>query len=53
MYYSFKKGGQHGYADVLQQYYKCEGDISIYHGNCNTQIPIDNDDLEYELRTEL
>ncbi|WAR15024.1 XXLT1-like protein [Mya arenaria] len=29
----------HGYADVFDQYFKCEGHINIYHGNCNTEIP--------------
>ena len=29
----------HGYADVFDQYYTCEGHINIYHGNCNTAIP--------------
>jgi hypothetical protein len=29
----------HGYAEVFDQYFKCEGHINIYHGNCNTAIP--------------
>lgn len=28
----------HGYSDVFSNYSKCEGDIIIYHGNCNTPI---------------
>lgn len=28
-----------GYESVFDFYYKCEGHINIYHGNCNTQIP--------------
>lgn len=28
-----------GYADVFDLYFKCEMDIKIYHGNCNTPIP--------------
>ncbi len=30
-----------GYSDVFDQYYTCEGDVNIYHGNCNTPIPED------------
>lgn len=29
----------HGYKDVFDNYSKCDGDIVIYHGNCNTPIP--------------
>ena len=28
-----------GYADVFDLYYRCDADVSIYHGNCNTPIP--------------
>lgn len=28
-----------GYEDVFDLYFKCEGKINIYHGNCNTPIP--------------
>ena len=28
-----------GYQDVFDSYYKCQGAIKIYHGNCNTPIP--------------
>ncbi|KAG5851471.1 hypothetical protein ANANG_G00093790 [Anguilla anguilla] len=31
----------HGYGDVFQLYYRCEGPVHIYHGNCNTSIPDD------------
>ncbi|KAM5164613.1 xyloside xylosyltransferase 1 isoform 2-T2 [Mantella aurantiaca] len=31
----------HGYAEIFDQYYKCESHIKIYHGNCNTPIPED------------
>lgn len=31
----------HGYGDVFQLYYRCEGPIYIYHGNCNSPIPDD------------
>lgn len=31
----------HGYGDVFDLYYKCEGHIKILHGNCNTPIPED------------
>lgn len=29
----------HGYGDVFQMYYRCEGLVYIYHGNCNSPIP--------------
>ncbi|XP_015455858.1 xyloside xylosyltransferase 1 isoform X1 [Pteropus alecto] len=29
----------HGYSDVFEAYFRCEGHIRIYHGNCNTPIP--------------
>lgn len=28
-----------GYNDVFDLYFKCDGDVRIYHGNCNTPIP--------------
>lgn len=28
-----------GYDDVFDQFYECKGIISLYHGNCNSQIP--------------
>jgi lipopolysaccharide biosynthesis glycosyltransferase len=28
-----------GYESVFDLYFKCEGHINIYHGNCNTEIP--------------
>ena len=28
-----------GYETVFDLYFKCDGDIKIYHGNCNTPIP--------------
>ncbi|XP_058257555.1 xyloside xylosyltransferase 1 isoform X1 [Hemibagrus wyckioides] len=31
----------HGYGDVFQLYFRCDGPVHIYHGNCNTQIPDD------------
>lgn len=30
------------YNRVFDEYYRCNGVISIYHGNCNTQIPDKN-----------
>ena len=41
---------EHGYADIFDEYYKCDGKVNIYHGNCNTHIPRDEDDLEYDLQ---
>ncbi|KAJ8374322.1 hypothetical protein SKAU_G00049020 [Synaphobranchus kaupii] len=32
---------EHGYGDIFQLYYRCEGPVHIYHGNCNTPIPDD------------
>ncbi|XP_069113450.1 xyloside xylosyltransferase 1-like [Argopecten irradians] len=29
-----------GYQDVFDLYFKCEGHINIYHGNCNTPLPV-------------
>ncbi|XP_023584495.1 xyloside xylosyltransferase 1 isoform X4 [Trichechus manatus latirostris] len=31
----------HGYRDVFEAYFRCEGHVKIYHGNCNTPIPED------------
>ncbi|XP_019735928.1 xyloside xylosyltransferase 1 isoform X1 [Hippocampus comes] len=31
----------HGYRDVFDLYYRCDGPIYIYHGNCNSPIPDD------------
>ncbi|XP_014188681.1 xyloside xylosyltransferase 1 [Haplochromis burtoni] len=31
----------HGYGDIFQLYYRCDGPVYIYHGNCNTPIPDD------------
>uniref|UniRef100_A0A3Q3FJ62 Xyloside xylosyltransferase 1 n=1 Tax=Kryptolebias marmoratus TaxID=37003 RepID=A0A3Q3FJ62_KRYMA len=31
----------HGYGDVFQLYYRCDGPVYIYHGNCNSPIPDD------------
>jgi lipopolysaccharide biosynthesis glycosyltransferase len=28
-----------GYDDIFDQFYECKGFISLYHGNCNSQIP--------------
>nr|XP_057930369.1 xyloside xylosyltransferase 1 [Doryrhamphus excisus]XP_057930370.1 xyloside xylosyltransferase 1 [Doryrhamphus excisus] len=32
---------EHGYRDVFQLYYGCDGPVYIYHGNCNSAIPDD------------
>lgn len=29
----------HGYADVFDEYHRCNGTVHIYHGNCNSSIP--------------
>ncbi|XP_078003616.1 xyloside xylosyltransferase 1 isoform X2 [Phascolarctos cinereus] len=31
----------HGYGDVFDAYFRCEGHVRIFHGNCNTPIPED------------
>ncbi|XP_040896909.1 xyloside xylosyltransferase 1 [Toxotes jaculatrix] len=31
----------HGYGDVFQLYYRCDGPVYIFHGNCNSPIPDD------------
>lgn len=30
---------EHGYSDVFDQFFHCEGKIKLYHGNCNTRVP--------------
>uniref|UniRef100_A0A8C4ZQG5 Xyloside xylosyltransferase 1 n=1 Tax=Gadus morhua TaxID=8049 RepID=A0A8C4ZQG5_GADMO len=30
---------EHGYGDVFQLYYRCDGPVYIFHGNCNTGHP--------------
>ncbi|KAJ8277187.1 hypothetical protein GJAV_G00072360 [Gymnothorax javanicus] len=32
---------EHGYGEVFELYHRCEGPVHIYHGNCNTPIPVD------------
>ncbi|EDW57071.1 GM16083 [Drosophila sechellia] len=29
----------HGYSQIFDAYFRCEGNIKMYHGNCNTRIP--------------
>ncbi|EDW01927.1 xyloside xylosyltransferase 1 [Drosophila grimshawi] len=29
----------HGYSNLFDAYFRCEGVIKMYHGNCNTRIP--------------
>ncbi|CAJ1060725.1 xyloside xylosyltransferase 1 [Xyrichtys novacula] len=31
----------HGYGEVFHLYYRCNGPVYIYHGNCNSPIPDD------------
>jgi lipopolysaccharide biosynthesis glycosyltransferase len=38
----------HGYTEIFEDYFKCDGEPNILHGNCNTPIPKDDDDLVYE-----
>lgn len=33
----------HGYESVFEEYHKCEGKVNLYHGNCNTPIPQDDE----------
>lgn len=30
---------EHGYSDIFDTYFHCEGKIQLYHGNCNSRIP--------------
>lgn len=30
----------HGYSEVFDQYFTCSEKINIYHGNCNSPIPV-------------
>ncbi|XP_062987811.1 xyloside xylosyltransferase 1 [Elgaria multicarinata webbii] len=30
---------EHGYGQVFDRYFRCDGHVKIYHGNCNTPIP--------------
>ncbi|XP_062505670.1 xyloside xylosyltransferase 1-like [Corticium candelabrum] len=32
----------HGYKNVFDEYHNCTGNVSLYHGNCNTPIPPEN-----------
>ena len=36
-----------GYMDVFDQYFNCKGEVNIWHGNCNTRIPEDDEDVDY------
>lgn len=40
--------GEHGYEQVFDEYFRCDQEVKIYHGNCNTDIPRDEDDDEFE-----
>ena len=33
----------HGYQSVFEEYHRCEGTVQLYHGNCNTPIPQDDE----------
>lgn len=30
---------EHGYSDIFDTFFHCEGKIRLYHGNCNTRVP--------------
>lgn len=30
---------EHGYSDIFDSFFHCEGKIRLYHGNCNTRVP--------------
>lgn len=30
---------EHGYSDIFDTFFRCEGKIRLYHGNCNTRVP--------------
>lgn len=29
----------HGYSEIFDSFFHCEGKIRLYHGNCNTRVP--------------
>lgn len=29
----------HGYSEIFDKFFHCEGKIRLYHGNCNTRVP--------------
>lgn len=29
----------HGYSEIFDTFFHCEGKIRLYHGNCNTRVP--------------
>ena len=31
---------EHAYKDIFMQYFRCDGKIMVYHGNCNSVIPL-------------
>lgn len=37
-----------GYTDVFHEYFNCQGPVNIWHGNCNTRIPEDDEDVNYQ-----
>lgn len=39
---------ERGYADVFEEYFRCDGPVKIYHGNCGTPIP-DEENMHGEL----
>ena len=43
----------HGYEAVFDQYFKCDGKINIYHGNCNTPIPVESDQVHADQHVDL
>ncbi|XP_046401945.1 xyloside xylosyltransferase 1-like [Ischnura elegans] len=36
-------GERGGYGDVFDKYFKCDGKVKIYHGNCNSPFPENGD----------
>lgn len=30
---------EHGYSDIFDTFFQCEGRIHLYHGNCNSRVP--------------
>ncbi|XP_071453542.1 xyloside xylosyltransferase 1-like [Hetaerina americana] len=36
-------GEQEAYIDVFDRYFRCDGEVKVYHGNCNSPIPFLNE----------
>lgn len=30
---------EHGYSDIFDTFFRCDGHVHLYHGNCNSRVP--------------